>query len=678
MPPVYKDSTYDAAALWCEETAIAYGENRKRNPSKAAPVGSFPGSSRPRQDLFFDFEHGMLRIVGPPFRSSPLDLTKVLPEDATDFERAMAKSVGRAALTKRTEVVAERLGLDKKDLGNDREDGETLEMHGQRKEAVASAKAILEAAERECRRVTDEEVRTVLSQWAFKNNDSRQNVLPEGHRFVKSDTLGLIPLRDGTVQVTRMTREYPEVCQLFCRWLKDHTPADLGEDHVFTSINVNSGYAAKLHRDAGNVGPSMIKAFGKFSGGRLRYWPDDDQHRKLEEVRQEHHVELNLSESLALFNGSCAHEVEPFEGERFSLVYFSVSKFARADLDSRKVCLDCGINMPTAESMERARRVLPPPRGYAVKGARAHLQDGPAGAQQRVRFWRILDGGAGPARAPGQATSASDAVGVPAAGAASSSGPSGRSGAGPGGAASAAAPRVAAGADGAAGAQPRATGTLPCLLAKMKAAGMKVIEVEDEATVPLRREPVQASTPCKDAKRPAIDAIDASVIKRPRPKPAGDGSACGSGSYAQVRLWMTGRSEVEGDKDVELSAVDEVDTSTAKRPAEAADSEGPACSSGTYAQVRLWMADTRIEYVPGGKRQGAASFEHYEKYSKATTVSEALELGSRPRDLLSDYEGGLLKVVGGPVRSKPLDLIKAQDLAALTYTDKVLARTRSE
>mmetsp|Transcript_1484 Transcript_1484/g.4427 ORF Transcript_1484/g.4427 Transcript_1484/m.4427 type:complete len:533 (+) Transcript_1484:66-1664(+) len=524
MPPVYKDSTYKAAALWCEDTAIAYGENRKRNPSKsydryegyrrAKTLGEALKMGSKWQDLFFDYEHGMLNIAGPPFRPTPLDLTKVLPANATDFEREMAKSVGRAALTKRTETLAERLGLDKKELGNDREDGETLEMHGQRKEAQTSAIQILEAAEREGRRVTDEEVRLVLSQWAFKNNDSRQNVLPEGQRFVKSDTLGLIPLRDGTVQVTRMTREYPEVCQLFCRWLKDHMPADLAENHVFTSINVNSGYAARMHRDAGNVGPSMIKAFGKFTGGILRYWPDDDQSLKLEEVRNEESVGLNLSDHLALFNGSCAHEVEAFEGERYTLVYFSVSKFPRADPDSRRVCLECGVNMPTEESMQRAKRVLRPPRGYFAKGARPRSSSG-SDAHGSVRFWQILDGGVGPARIGTEVSSATSPADRAVAKRPESSGLLQWLGA-------AAKPAAQVGKVGS-GAPPPAEpqDTLLRALAKME-----VIEVEDEAPAP-PRQPAEVRTPDKESKRPAADVIDASAAKKPRAKlPEGAAGSC--------------------------------------------------------------------------------------------------------------------------------------------------------
>ena len=34
-------------------------------------------------------------------------------------------------------------------------------------------------------------------------------------------------------------------------------------------------YRAKRHRDAGNLGPSAVKAFGPFRGGQLRIFPKD-------------------------------------------------------------------------------------------------------------------------------------------------------------------------------------------------------------------------------------------------------------------------------------------------------------------------------------------------------------------------------------------------------------------
>ena len=60
----------------------------------------------------------------------------------------------------------------------------------------------------------------------------------------------------------------------------------------FTSISVNYNYAARAHRDSGNVGQSLTKAFGNFRGGALNYWAQDEGSLSLEElVRFPHNAE---------------------------------------------------------------------------------------------------------------------------------------------------------------------------------------------------------------------------------------------------------------------------------------------------------------------------------------------------------------------------------------------------
>ena len=54
-------------------------------------------------------------------------------------------------------------------------------------------------------------------------------------------------------------------------------PNPLSGNFPFTSISVNVNYAAARHRDRNNVGPSAIKAFGRYRGGQLLYWPKDER-----------------------------------------------------------------------------------------------------------------------------------------------------------------------------------------------------------------------------------------------------------------------------------------------------------------------------------------------------------------------------------------------------------------
>merc|ERR1740121_135583 len=93
----------------------------------------------------------------------------------------------------------------------------------------------------------------------------------------------------------------------------------------------------------------------------------------------------------------------------------------------------------------------------------------------------------------------------------------------------------------------------------------------------------------------------------------------------------------------------------------------------SFTEVLRWLEDTEIEYVPHGKKAGTKSYDRYEKYSQAKTVASALELGSKPLDLVHDFEKRLLKRTGGPCREEPLNLTTVADTTALTKTDLVLA-----
>ena len=94
--------------------------------------------------------------------------------------------------------------------------------------------------------VGDAQMLRVLRLWKFSGNATRTNVTPRDEAFVLSDTLGLVATRTGVVTVSRLTRRYPAVFELFCYWVRRAWPLAL--PFPFTSINVNYGYAAKLHR----------------------------------------------------------------------------------------------------------------------------------------------------------------------------------------------------------------------------------------------------------------------------------------------------------------------------------------------------------------------------------------------------------------------------------------------
>ena len=101
----------------------------------------------------------------------------------------------------------------------------------------------------------------------------------------------------------KYTWKYPELCSYACQLAKQWFP-----DFVFTSIMVNVG-GSTLHIDKNNSGPSMIVSFGNHTGGQLWQWPGDI---------------LDIHMKPTLCNGLVPHATLPFEGERYSLVYYCV------------------------------------------------------------------------------------------------------------------------------------------------------------------------------------------------------------------------------------------------------------------------------------------------------------------------------------------------------------------
>jgi len=200
-----------------------------------------------------------------------------------------------------------------------------------------------------------------------------------GKTWVFSDTLGLLRDRTGDVHLTAPTRRYPQVSELLARWLMDRLPEET-KNFKFTSMNVNCNYAAAMHRDNGNFGPSFIKAFGDFSGGHLRYWPEDTG-GDLKLLPQNERVSFDLKRQLALFNGNCAHEVTPFRGSRYSIVYFTVGCHAEASTNDRQILERLGFPYPPANANPYA--LLRPPRGYrrSGRGSAASTRASPGGRE---------------------------------------------------------------------------------------------------------------------------------------------------------------------------------------------------------------------------------------------------------------------------------------------------------
>mmetsp|Transcript_26227 Transcript_26227/g.51354 ORF Transcript_26227/g.51354 Transcript_26227/m.51354 type:complete len:514 (+) Transcript_26227:62-1603(+) len=362
----FKDETFETITRWTAKTRIAYRPHAKSPGSKshlryerysqaktvgqALSLGSYPA------DWCWDFERGFIKVLGGPVREEPVDISKGDESNVTDVDRAINVWYQRE--------LAKMLGMAVKDITATAGWGESINQRALRLLAQKECSERLEAADREGRAITDEEVLATLKRWPFHRNPWRKNVMQPGKTWVFSDTLGLLRDRAGDVHLTAPTRRYPQVAELLARWLMDRLPEE-AKKFSFTSMNVNCNYAAAIHRDNGNFGPSFIKAFGDFSGGRLNYWPEDAG-GDLKQLPQNERVSFDLKRHLALFNGNCAHEVTPFQGARYSIVYFTVGCHAEGSTKDRQLLERLSFPYPSANVNPYA--FLRPPRGHRRSG----------------------------------------------------------------------------------------------------------------------------------------------------------------------------------------------------------------------------------------------------------------------------------------------------------------------
>jgi hypothetical protein len=374
MPTTYKESTYKEVLCWTDKTKIKYAPNPKsgkskiryakyeksKTPAEAMANGSFAG------DLFFDYEHGHIKVLGGEKRAKPRNPEEEA-KDWSKLDKMLARMHRSWKTWSKTFAVANALGVDRRQLTSDKGDGESAGMRAGRLAANEMAKMILKAAATEKRKIDDDDVVAVLQLWGFRDNVSRQNVMKEGVKMVHSDTLGCVASYDGAILVTAPTSNYPEFAKVLSRRLTDHMPKEF-KKHSFgwTSINVNANYAGALHRDANNEGPSFIKAFGDFKGGQLNYWGDDNKAEGSVETccEAKDKVTMDISKQLLLFDGNRGHSVENFKGNRYSLVYFCTGQFFKADKRIREELARCGFHFPTKEGLEIAKGLLGKPRGY--------------------------------------------------------------------------------------------------------------------------------------------------------------------------------------------------------------------------------------------------------------------------------------------------------------------------
>jgi hypothetical protein len=149
------------------------------------------------------------------------------------------------------------------------------------------------------------DVFNLLEQTKFPVNSSRKNVAKTP---IQAFALGTVNYRGQkflggkTKGASRYNKKFPELYENIVTLIKLWKP-----DFKYTTIQVNKNFASEPHFDKNNVGPSYILGLGDYTGGQLMIEGKS----------------YDIKNNWKKFDGTKGHWVEPFEGTRYSLVFFT-------------------------------------------------------------------------------------------------------------------------------------------------------------------------------------------------------------------------------------------------------------------------------------------------------------------------------------------------------------------
>lgn len=138
----------------------------------------------------------------------------------------------------------------------------------------------------------------------FPKCKSRPNVADsyEGFCLGEVNYRGQTFLGGRTRGPSKHNRYHPELFEALQIFMAHTKPK-----FTYTTIQINKNVECRPHIDTNNVGPSYIIALGNFTGGELML-----------EGRA-----LNIKNRLVKFDGTKGHWTSPFQGERYSIIFFT-------------------------------------------------------------------------------------------------------------------------------------------------------------------------------------------------------------------------------------------------------------------------------------------------------------------------------------------------------------------
>ena len=107
---------------------------------------------------------------------------------------------------------------------------------------------------------------------------------------------------------------------------------------LFSSIQINKNFNSSVLHVDNNVGPSLTMSVGDFTGGRLYV------HNK---------GSLRTKERLVRFNGQNPHIVLPYQGKRYSFVFFTNVSFLKLSQEKKDQLESIGYPIPKENELDQ-------------------------------------------------------------------------------------------------------------------------------------------------------------------------------------------------------------------------------------------------------------------------------------------------------------------------------------
>jgi len=164
-----------------------------------------------------------------------------------------------------------------------------------------------------------EEITNELLKFQYPRNYQRKNIMDNDDKYYYGFVLGLVrswahaDVKETGADVRPCRRnsyiKYQKILQLAQHLAENHNVE-------YTSIQFNKNYKCRKHIDGNNVGESSIIGLGNYTGGELLVYYDGPDKPP---------TKIDIKGKFFKFNGSLYHhETADFEGERHTLVYYSI------------------------------------------------------------------------------------------------------------------------------------------------------------------------------------------------------------------------------------------------------------------------------------------------------------------------------------------------------------------